>query len=363
MIIKTINELKTYLGGAVENNASILTSMGPYFDIAFDNHLSPWIGSTTFADLVTAHGDDTLTSNQTALLPYVQKVLAWLAYYEYSGFNDTYFGPAGRYRREDEDRKGLYKYQENKLDDKAHRNGYEAIERLILFLEENKATHTYWTTEPGYEKHHAILLHSAAACRTAHSKQISRFVFEILRGKIEEIEGFTLIHLLGQDTYDQLLTARKTGTWNNETLEKKIIAFANKATLHFALLEAMRENLVRFDGNKVVQSEALEPQSSKKQGVPSAAMVAERLGHHEEFANRHLDYLRKLLTDNIDDPALADYKTHSEAQAQALKDEKTELDNEANAAASGYNPNSERCEPWDVVPGSTSAVGGGAVRL
>lgn len=367
MIFKTLDELKAVLGGAMEYDDSIRKSMKPFFDIAFDKHLSAWLSPATFDDLVAKHTADTLTAEQEALLPYVQQALGWLAYIEYSGFNDTNFGPAGRYRREDEDRKGLFKYQENKMDDKALHNGYDAIEKLVLFLEANKATHTYWYDEPGYTKHHELFLHSAEACRAAHSKRIGRYVFDIIRGKVEELEGFVLLPLLGATTYEALLTARRDDAWDadpaQEKLQRQVIALANKATLHFALMEGMRENLVRFDGNMVVQGESSESQSNKTAAKPDRVMAAERLAAHAEFGNRHLDRLRQLLTDNIDAAVLADYKAHQEALAEAAEAEQQALDAEANAESGYLSSASQRQEPWDVLPSAAAPKRKGAVRL
>lgn len=360
MIFQTIQELKSILGGAIDAEDAIRKSMAPFFDIAFENHLSQWLGRSTFDALVTAHAADSKSAAQTALLPHVQKVLGWLAYVEYSGYNDVNFGPAGRYRREDESRKGLFKYQENKLDDKALRNGYEAIEQLVLFLEANKSDHDYWEDEPGHALHHGILLHSAEACRSAHSKRIGRYVFEILRGKVEEVEAFTLRHLLGDATYEALLTSRQTGVWTNAPLEKKIIQYANRATLHFALYEGLRENLVQFNGNSVVQTEALENQSLKKQGVASATLTDEKLNHHREFANRHLDRLRDVLETHKEETVLSDFKAHQAALAQKVEEEKAALDAEA---GNGNLINPERNKPWEVLPWVGVERGKGAVRL
>ena len=42
-----------------------------------------------------------------------------------------------------------FKYQVKEANDRMRNMGYQALERLIIFLEENKATYTDWPIAPG----------------------------------------------------------------------------------------------------------------------------------------------------------------------------------------------------------------------
>lgn len=317
-IFTTTAELKDILGGSI--NASLdFDSIAPFFDIAHERHLELWLGTTMYADLVDGVENDDLTVAEEVLLPYYRKALAWLALLEYIPHASIQISEAGLYRVENDQYKTAYKYQQKAVEENARNNGYEAMEKLLLFLEANQDTYTGWPTALGYEKHHAVMLNTAANFRIVHNKKLSRYVFDLLRGIVEDVETFVLVPLLGQDQYDALLTARKESDWTSETLEKKLIYICNRATAHFALAEALRLNWVQLEGDRVTQREYLEEQGLPKEGVASTAGVATRLAAHDDTANRHIKVIRDFLTKNLDDDAFADYKAYQAEAAEAAE--------------------------------------------
>lgn len=339
-LFQNISHFKAIIGGAV--NATLhMGSIAPFFDLAHDQHLADWLGTDLYGQLADAVGADSYSPAQTALLPLYQQALAWLTLFEYMPHAAVQIGETGVYRIENEQYKSAYKYQEKAVKEKLLNNGYEALEKLIVFLEANKSTYTQWPAAPGYEKHHDVVLRTAADFRMAHSKRLSRHVFELLRGVIEDVEQFVFVKMLGEAQYESLLSHRKTGTWTDEALEKRLMYLMNRATAHFALSEALRLHWVQLEGDRVVQKEYLEEQGVPKEGTAGTFAVGTRINAHDDTANRYVNKVRELLANNFDAPAFADYKAHQAALAEALAEAvqaMPPIGTDRGACTDGWNP-------------------------
>lgn len=317
-IFTELSEIKSFVGGAV-NESIYLRSLEPFFDIAHERHMEDWLGVDLYNMLSDCVETQTFLPEQTALLPYYRRALAWLALYEYHPHAAVQFSEAGLMRVESETHKTAYKYQESAKLRSTLQNGYEALEKLILFLENNKADYPDWEDAPGYLRHHEVLLHTAAVFRIAQSKKITRHVFDLVRGIIEDVEQFAIVPLIGEDQYEALLTARKTGTWTTETMEKKVIYLLQRAVAHFTLDNAIRLGWAQFEGDSVVQSER--PDDHPDQRTASGLPVGLRLNFHDYTANRWLKKAKAYLDTNIDEAAFADYKAYAAALAAAAEEE------------------------------------------
>lgn len=338
-----IDEFKAALGGG--SNVSVnMESVAPYIDIAFQRHVEDWTGPAIYASLVTAHASgNPLSSANSALLPYFRNTLVFLAYLEYSAYADIQWSESGRYRIENDQYKTLYKYQVNGVDRKNIINGYEALERLILFLEKEKATYTGWPDAPGYQRHHGVLLNTAAAWRSAASKKLYRNVFEVMRSTIEDVEAFVLVPLMGEEQYQSLLDHRKAGTWTTADKEQELIYRCNKATSHFVLAHALVENWVKLEGDMVVQVEFLEDHGKAKEGTASSLALGVKRMQHDDTANRHINRIQSYLDANIGDPAFAEYKAHKAELDEAAETEAATNTLPGDAAVSaGWDPTAGR---------------------
>ena len=319
-LFNTIDEVKTFVGGAA-NKSLEMESIQVAMHAAAYNHIFPWLGEDQWDDLVAAVEAASFTTDQQNLLPFVQRPLALLTFHEYSKIGGIKFSEAGMFRQETETNKSAFKYQEN-----AYRNwmlvqGYEAIEQMLVFLEKVPGTYALWETSSAYTMHRALYLRYARDMRKAHSQHVTRYTYEILRPIIESVEIFALLPLLGQAEFDSL----KSDQYNPATLatRMKAIDLIRKAIAHFAIEEGVRQLWVQINGKNVVHVEQLEPQSYSKQGTGSTAAVDVKVRVEEEFANRHMSYLEKYLTDNIDD--FPDYKAKVEAEATAAEEEAIDL--------------------------------------
>lgn len=315
-LFNTIQEFQAFVGGGANTSVS-LKSIGPTMEMAAHNHLLPWISKAQWDKLVTEFEADNLSAEEAALIPHVQRPLAMLTLYEYSKIGGIQLSQAGFFRVEEDNRKSAFKYQENAYRDYYLNNGFEAIEMMLDFLEQNEANYPLWQTSASYNRNKALFINSAALLRDFYSKHISRYIFEVIRPILEQVEIFAILDMIGQAQFDELKSNIQSKTLTAQ--ETALLPYIQKPIAHFAMREAIERHLVKFDGEKVVQQESLEPQSYQKAGPASSMAVNATTRHQDDFGNRLLKRLENYLTLNIDDFPL--YQAHIDALAAAEEEE------------------------------------------
>lgn len=315
MLFTNITELKTVLGGAI-NTSVELDSLSPAFHAAIYNHLVEWISEEFWDEFKTAYDADSLSAEQTALLPYLQRPLAKLAMYEYQQIGTVQFTESGLNRIETETHKSAYRYQETAYSNFMLLNGYEDLERLLVYLEAQKADFPTWAASDAYTRHRSLFITYAGEFRRAYGKQVSRYVFEIMRPVMSDIETFAILPLLGEDQFNDLKAKILAGTTSAEEdeLHRRII----RAVANYAMEESLKRELVRHDGNKIVQLEDMESNTTKR--VPDSSHLDVTIRHSNEFANRHLTYVKEYLDANLDIFTLYSDYIDALAEAEAAED-------------------------------------------
>ena len=310
----SISDFKAVVGGAT--NVSLdLQSIAPTIEMVLEEHIIPYLSQDQFDALYTAWQNDTLSLSQEALLPYVQKPLALLSLAEYASIGDVMLSDSGMHRKEldEEGLKTAYKYQKNSYVDYMLKNGWNKVEKMLLFLEDNLSDYPLWDSSPEATSHRAFFLRYAQEFKEHYLRNFNRHTFEIIRPIIEEVELLAILPLLGKPQYEELKTTASTE-------QLKLIPFLQKAMVHLIMHIAIRRTWIQVSAGKVVQTERLEPQSAEKQGVASNVAVTQFLKEEKEFANRQLSAIYQYLDDNIDTYPLYQAKLEAE-NTQAEEEE------------------------------------------
>lgn len=305
-----IASLKSAVGGGA--NMSIeLASIEPGLYAAWHQHLKPWIGQDFLDEIQSAIDDDSLSTEQTALLPYLRRPLGMLGLYEYINIGSVQFSEGGVFRMEGENYKTAYKYQVTGMKRFYLYTGFESLEHLLGYLEDKAADFPTWAASDGYTRNKALLINSAADFRKHYSNDINRYTFEHLRPVLEDIDAFAIQPLLGDDQYNTLkanILAK-----NLSAKEQQLIYYLQRTVANFAVKEAIRRGWIRLEGRTLVSTEILEPQGYEREGAPTQNQVSLASMRQDEWANRNLSYATKYLADNLADFPL--YSAYLNAQA------------------------------------------------
>jgi hypothetical protein len=319
MLFTTISQLKTHIGGGT--NVSLeLDSINPTFQDVADIQLRPYLGQTTL-DALAAYVAADYTPTDTALdalLPLVRAPLAAFGVVEYSKIGNLQFGEAGLFRMESDDKRTPYKYQETEYRNTLRTQGYNALERMIVWLEKHKADYPDWVAEA--RKYCLSLFVSLASdLRGCYSAQIDRQTYEVLRPLLEDMETFLILSSIGQAQFDALKTMHLSASTPLNYNQLEGLRRIRKAIGLGAIQENLRRGIIQIKEGRLTQVEALEPQSYLKEGVPSNQALSLSSVHLQEWKERHLSYaLAWLQAHPTEFPEYADYLAAiAEAEAAA----------------------------------------------
>jgi hypothetical protein len=302
-----ISDFKELVGGAV--NASMdMASLKPSVKDAFYNHVERWLGDAQWKRLVQGKAQDDLTEAEEALLPYVQECVAYLSLYEYVSIGAIQANGSGFQREESENHKTAYKYQVNQYKEYFLINGYEALERMILFLVANELDYLLWQGTEGAAEATALFINDTRTFRRRFNFKITRYTFEHLRGLMKDLDLFIAEAAFGAAFTKDLKDKMRLGTLSTKELE--LVQWTQRAIAEFAIEQAMRRNMVLLEGDRILIQEALEPQSYKREGLPNARQFSIAVMHHHEWAKRLWSKALDFLNTNIDDFPI--YKTYLE---------------------------------------------------
>ena len=340
ILIENIAQLQSYVGGAI-NQSVDMRSISPSIERVTYDYILPIIGQTQYNELVTniASPDARIVD----LLAAIRRPLSLLSVWKHSFVGDIQFGETGLYRVESDERKGAYKYQINDFRAEHRNQGYNSIERLIFFLDKNSGDYPLWTASTEHKRHLALIINYASEFGVHYNMKINRYIYEIMRPVIEEMEIFVLEPLLGQDFYAELKTKIKAK--NLSVAETELQKYLQKAVAHYTVLESLKRNIVQFQGDRIVQVDDLEPQSSRKKGTPTLTRVGVLANHNEEFAARHLSKAKWYLNNNLTD--FPTYKAWQDALTAAAETAASEA--AANSIYSCGCLGSCRCNPTTIT--------------
>jgi len=239
MIFTNINQFKEYVGGAV-NSSLELDSLAAAYHQVVQQSIKPIVGDTLWSTIDTTW-DGTPTAEIEALLPYVRRPIAQLTMYEYIAIGTTQFSESGLVRMESENMKTAYKYQENAYRDWMLHAGHEALEELQLFLMSNSGDYADWTGDSeAFGRAYSLMINTARTFRAYYNKKVSRYVYEVLRPIVEEVELFAIEPSIGTTQYDRL----KAGILADDLTSDELILLQKlqRAICHFAVEEAIQRH-------------------------------------------------------------------------------------------------------------------------
>ena len=315
-LFSTIAELKKYV--SVNSDIELESIEGKVFDAA-RKYITDWLGSVTYNNLVTAYAAASLTTEQAALLPYVQRALANFSLFEYTAVGSIQFQETGIMRIETENDKTAYKYQINELKKSLIETGFDSLELMLEFLEENEGDYSDWVSSDGYTMNKEFFINSSKDFKKAYYIFKGRYTFDILRNLMDDLECFSILPCIGQPYFDELkseILAKSVTTENKIAL--KII---QKAVAHFTINEGVKRDWVVLTPEGVQVRSLLGDQSLLSKPNASTNPVHKKLEQSSEMGNRHLSKLKELLVGNTDYPTFNTWRNEQIALEEAAEEE------------------------------------------
>ena len=268
-LFTSIEDLKLYVGGSVENNIDLFESIEADIEAAINAHLRPLVGDALIDTLIEAYPD--LAENQEDVCVLLQKAVAPLAVYEASFTKNIVLSDKGLTRNE----VVPFKYQENQYRAALLNRGYDAIEALLKYLDNDSS----WEFRA---EHRASMLRYASDFRRASAFRISRYTFEHLRPIIDKVE-YATSKLLPKQFYNALKNKEFDNTITAQ--EKQCIKLMHRVIAAFTVYEAVKMMRIRIEGSQIFEASNSEDSTGIESRKPVPYTVEERYYTHSELAN------------------------------------------------------------------------------
>jgi hypothetical protein len=141
-LFETFDDMKAHVSGANVNND--ITTMSGYIDSAIDEYMIPYLGRTFFDSFKDKYNTNSLSADEQALLPYIQKPLAHFAYYLFACDGGLMLDDSGITTAENAVQKRPAQWQVRDYKNNRLKNAWGALQTMLQYMWTNKAKYTVW---------------------------------------------------------------------------------------------------------------------------------------------------------------------------------------------------------------------------
>jgi hypothetical protein len=302
-LFKTIDEIKKYVSANLSSNIKTLL---PDINQAEETYIKKYLGKEQYDALLTAYtaatADSPLSAIHQNLLEKCQMPLANLAYADFSIIGQVDMSDEGIRIVTDDSHKTAFQWQINDLrNDYFLKKGFNGLEALLSFLEENKDAYPTWKGSSAYTQFKEYFINSAAEFNKYYRINESRLTFLALETVMRTVEDFKIRPALSDTFFDEIKTAIKSGAALSDD-HKKVMTYIVPAVAHLTIAAAIDDLSVEFIGNAFVINQYSTGQASNTKSTAQA----ELLGNKQKQAKQKGETYLKDLKDYLNKVAAAD---------------------------------------------------------
>lgn len=206
----------------------------------------PLLGDTLTEKIVSYYDNPDASKKQSELVVECQRAVANLAFwYNYTELNIR-ITDQGMQRQESEGSfKQTYKYQEDQLRQGFKNKGFNALDRIIDFLDRNVDDFSEYKDSPAYTCRQKAIVRSTAEVDNIYFINNSHLVFLRMKPILKVVEETELQPLLGTELYNLLLAAL---TEEKETIGETTVEELRRRCAQFVIFRTIAE-LIRTTGS------------------------------------------------------------------------------------------------------------------
>jgi hypothetical protein len=306
MLIKTINEVKDVLPVGAANNYARLK---PHFEAAELAFIKPLLGTSMYDELQEFYDDyepaeppgDELSEEHTeaisdtvALLKKVQHAISHLAYFLGFDLLNIQVSDMGFKRSESETAKTLFKYQEDNLRDFFKTTGFNALDNILLFLEENISSFGEFASAPNYTVLKTSFIPNTSVFNDIVFIHNSRIIFLRLIPHMRFVEDTILRPALTETVYASV----KSGMVATPVpvLVTSTLAYLRPALAHFSAAMLMEESGADMSDRGLFFQATMATAPDNRQITPAASeRIALLVARSRQMGNHYLTELKAFL--------------------------------------------------------------------
>lgn len=314
MLFKTISEIKEFLPIGVGNDFNRLK---PHIENAENKFIKTLLGPAMFDELQEFYDEmpypePTVVQEAMAeLLHKVQHSVIHLAYFIGFDFLNVSISDSGFQRLESENKKGLFKYQEDNLKKYFSDSGFNSLDDILVFLETNIAHFSEFKAAPNWTEFIGSFIPNVAVLEKIPFNIFgSRLTFLSLKPHLAFIEDTTIKLALGTEIYNEI----KAGMLLDEVPAKisAILPYIRKPLIYFASALFMTETGASLGNNALYFDQKESTSGSVNNQIPATEeRIMDLIKRNNFIGNSYLDILKTYLLSEAESWANFDGKTGS----------------------------------------------------
>lgn len=203
-----------------------------------EKHLLPILGpqyedlNERYMAIMNVEGALLDTANENLLEACRQVIAPYICYY-YAPLSEISLSDAGARRAETATQKTAYKYQVQNYIQANLRMAEEATEKLLAFLEINKATYTLWHDSTQFEEYRSLFISTSMEFNRMFPTESPFSIYWACRAKMYDIEQNEIKPMLGSVLFADLKA--KSLDDSLSASEKQLISILNQAIARLAI--------------------------------------------------------------------------------------------------------------------------------
>lgn len=304
MLFKTIAEIQTIMPIGAGND---FNKLKPHIQNAENRFLKPLLGAGMYDELQEFYDTEypaQPTEVQEAtkeLLGKVQHAVIHLAYFVGFDFMNATISSSGFQRTEGDKVKGLFKYQEDNLKQYFADSGYNALDDVLVFLEENIAHFGEFAAEAQYTALKTSFLPTVKIVEEIpFNIQNSRLTLLAMQPSVKFVEDTTIRTTLGDPLYLALKEEMASDNPNEDYTT--LVPYIRKPLVYLASALLMEETGATL-GDKGLYFEKTDTtmQNTRIKSPAEKERIAAMIARNRMMGNAYLDQLKSHLTANFPD--------------------------------------------------------------
>lgn len=324
MLIKNVTEIKEHLPVSVANS---FNKIKPYIESSERKFIKDLLGYKTYTELVKYYAAESSSGSYGSseedrnaykdLLALTQKALINLAYLHGYAILSVQVTNGGFSRVESDSVKGLYKYQEEELKELFKNDGFNGLDDLLEYLEENIEYFADFADSDNRLVNRKNIIPDTKTFNSIYDIGGSRLVFLLLKRFRQQTEDFIIKKVLGPVLYGFV----KTELAKNEPHARVValLPYLQKPVVYYSVGAGIEEIGLNVT-DKMVYFES--QQHTLFNSTVKTPAIADQLALIKTKANRNGDKYLEDLKDFLIDNATT-YPEYSGQQGTIFKRDNT----------------------------------------
>lgn len=267
------------------------------------------IGNTLYTALNTAYNADpeSLSAVQKALLEYIQPAVANLVMWQYASKGTMIIDDKGFSVTSTETTKPASETKIENYKQACMNAGFNAIDDLIEFLEENIGDYPDWASSDAAKEARGLLIPSAKIFQQFVNIRASRRLYLIVSPVMRRIETENLSSTISSELYAEIKDQLESGTLS--PTNEKLIYNLRSATAHLSWAKSLQEIALTINENGVMLMNNSFSGTVRALTPAESDRIAVIVNDHLQIGIGKLEIVKDYLQENADDYPL--YKDSS----------------------------------------------------